>query len=111
MEPLESLKDKVVVITGSARGAGLGQARAFAKEGAKVVVADRTDKPRPDLMMPDTIHTVADEINREGGTAIPFKLDLRQEEQIEALKNKVLETFGTVDVIVNNAAITFNARA
>jgi len=111
MAALESLKDKVVVVTGSARGAGLGQAKALAKEGAKVVVADRTDKPRPDLMMEDSIYTVANAIKEEGGTAIPVKVDLRQEEEIVALKNKVLETFGTVDVIVNNAAITFNARA
>jgi len=110
MAALDSLKDKVVVITGSARGAGLGQAKAFAKEGAKVVVADRTEEPRPDLMMLDTIYTVADSIKEEGGTALPVKLDLRKEEDIVNLKEKVLEAFGTVDVIVNNAAITFNAK-
>jgi len=111
MCPMEPLKDKVVVVTGSARGAGRAQALAIARQGAKMVVADRTVAPRPDLLMQDTIFTVADRISREGGTALPVKCDVREEGDIVALRDKVLERFGTVDVIVNNAAITLSARA
>ena len=111
MCPMEPLKDKVVVVTGSARGAGRAQALAIARQGARVVVADRTVAPRPDLLMQDTIFTVADRISREGGTALPVKCDVREEGDIVALRDKVLERFGTVDVIVNNAAITLSARA
>ena len=108
--PLDSLKDKVAVVTGSARGVGWATVHALAAEGAKVVVADRTEKARPDLMMPETIYDVAEQINKKGGTAIPVKVDLRQEEQIIELKNKTLEAYGTVDIVVNNAAITYGAK-
>ena len=108
--PLDTLKDKVAVVTGSARGVGWATVHALAAEGAKVVVADRTEKPRPDLMMSETIYDVAEQINKKGGTAIPVKVDLRQEEQIIELKNKTLEAYGTVDIVVNNAAITYGAK-
>lgn len=111
MCPLETLQDKVAVVTGSARGAGLAEAVALAKEGAKVVVADRTDKPVPELMMEGTIYSTADLIKEAGGTALPVKVDLRSEEEIIELKNKTLDAFGTVDIIVNNAAITYMAKA
>jgi NAD(P)-dependent dehydrogenase (short-subunit alcohol dehydrogenase family) len=108
--PLDTLKDKVAVVTGSARGVGWAIVHALAAEGAKVVVADRTEKPRPDLMMPETIYDVAEQIKNKGGTAIPIKVDLRHEDQIVELKNKTLEAYGTVDVVVNNAAITYGAK-
>ncbi len=111
MCPMESLKDKVVVVTGSARGAGRAQALALAREGARVVVADRTVAPRPDLLMEDTVFSVADKIKEAGGTALPVKCDVREEADIVALRDKVLESFGTVDAIVNNAAITFMSKA
>lgn len=109
--PLDSLKDRVVVVTGSARGAGRAQALAFAKEGAKVVVADRTVAPRPELLMHDSIFSVAEKIQQQGGTALPVKCDLREEQDIIALRDKVLQTFGTVHAVVNNAAITLSAKA
>jgi len=59
--------------------------------------------------MHDTIYTVAEKVREAGGTPLAVKVDLRHEEEIVALRDKVLETFGTVDVIVNNAAITFSA--
>ncbi|MEE9202338.1 MAG: SDR family oxidoreductase [Dehalococcoidia bacterium] len=105
------LKGKVVVVTGAARGAGRAQVQALAKEGARVVVADRTVAPRPELLMEDTIFSVADSINQEGGTALAVKCDVREEGDIVALRDQVLESFGTVDVVVNNAAITFGAKA
>ncbi len=104
--PERSLKDTVAVVTGSARGAGRHIALEMAKEGAKVVVADRTDKP---FQLPGTIFTVADEIKALGGVAMPFKMDLRSEEDVVALRDAVLKEFGTVDVVINNAGIQFTA--
>ena len=97
-------KDKVAVVSGSARGAGRVIALQLAAAGAKVVVADRSDK---EFMLPGTIYSVAEEIKNAGGTAFPFKVDLRNEEEIIALRDATLKEYGTVDVLVNNAGITF----
>jgi citronellol/citronellal dehydrogenase len=102
-----SLKDAVLVVTGSARGAGRAIALELAAQGARVVVADRTETP---FMLPGTIYTVAGEIKEQGGTALPVKVDLRHEEEIVALRDAVLREFGTVDGVVNNAGITFHAN-
>lgn len=104
---MRDLKDKVVVVTGSARGAGRVIALQLAAEGAKVVVADRSDK---EFMLPGTIYSVVEEIKNAGGTAFPFRVDLRNEEEIVALRDAVLKEYGTVDVVVNNAGITFASR-
>lgn len=104
---MRDLKDKVAVVTGSARGAGRVIALQLAAAGAKVVVADRSDK---EFMLPGTIYSVAEEIKNAGGTAFPFKIDLRNEEEVVALRDAVLKEFGTADVVVNNAGITFASR-
>jgi NAD(P)-dependent dehydrogenase (short-subunit alcohol dehydrogenase family) len=104
--PERSLKGTVAVVTGSARGAGRMIALELVREGANVVVADRTDTP---FMLPGTIHTVADEIKDMGGIALPVKVDLRQEDEIVALRDTVLREFGTVDVVINNAGIQYTA--
>src|SRR3990172_12833309 len=89
------LKDKVVVITGSAGGIGKVMALAMAQEGGKIVVADRRDQPFAAL--PGTINETVEEIEKAGGQALPVRLDLRREEEIVALRDQVLERFGTVD--------------
>ena len=101
------LKDKVVVITGSAGGIGKVMALAMAQEGGKIVVADRRDQPFAAL--PGTINETVEEIEKAGGQALPVRLDLRREEEIVALRDQVLERFGTVDIVVNNAGIQFLA--
>jgi citronellol/citronellal dehydrogenase len=101
-----SLTGAVAVVTGSARGAGREIALALAREGARVVVADRTDKA---FMLPGTIYTVADEITAGGGTAMPFQVDLRHEDQIAALRDAVLAEYGTADIVINNAGIQYMA--
>jgi citronellol/citronellal dehydrogenase len=101
------MKDKVVVITGSAGGIGQVMALAIAQKGAKVVVADRRDQPFAKL--PGTILETAQEIEKGGGQAFPVRVDLRREEEIIALKDAVLEHFGTVDVVINNAGIQYMA--
>jgi acetoin reductase-like protein len=87
------LKDKVAIVTGGARGIGEAIVRAYAKEGAKVVIADvETAK--------------AEELAKDlGAAAIAVKLDVRDKVQIDATVAKAVETFGGVDILVNNAGV------
>jgi len=102
-----SLKDKVVFITGASRGIGREIALRCAKEGAKVVIAAKSDKPHPTL--PGTIHTVAKEIEAAGGQALPILLDVRDEAGVLAAVAKTVETWGGIDILVNNASALFLA--
>ncbi len=78
-----------------------------AQDGAKIVIAAKTAEPHPRLH--GTIFTDADEIEKAGGTALPLVVDIRHEEQVEAAVNKAVETFGGIDICVNNASAIFLA--
>lgn len=99
------LKDKVIFITGASRGIGSEFAKQFAKDGAKVVIAARTDKPHP--VMEGTIYTVAKEVEEQGGIAFPIQLDISQEEKIYEAVEKVVSQFGGIDILINNASIIY----
>jgi len=90
------LKDKVVIVTGSARGIGQAIAERFATEGSSVVLADLDN---------DGIESVAEKIVADGGLAIPVATDVAIEEQVDALFDSTLNEYGTVDVLVNNAGL------
>ncbi len=102
-----TLKDKTVFITGGSRGIGLAIALKAAKDGANVVIAAKTDEPHPTL--PGTIHTAVEEINESGGKGLAVKLDIREEDQLEAAINQCVETFGGIDVLINNASAIYLA--
>jgi NAD(P)-dependent dehydrogenase (short-subunit alcohol dehydrogenase family) len=93
------LKDKVAVITGSGSGIGRFCAFEFAKNGAKVVVAD--------LNKAGADETV-EKIKADGGTAVAFKVDVSKPESVQELADFTLKTFSRIDVLVNNAAIQIN---
>lgn len=91
-----ALKNKVVLISGAASGMGKGEALAFAEAGAKVVIAD-LDKEKADQ--------VVAEIQENKGTALAVETDITSTEAIAKLYQQVKESFGTVDVLVNNAGV------
>ena len=88
------LKDKVAIVTGSGRGIGKGIAMKLAEEGAKVVIAD----------MAAADDTVA-EIVAKGGTASAFAVNVSKQEEVQALIKYAIDTYGTLDIMVNNAGI------
>ena len=90
------LEGKVAMITGAARGQGAAEARLFAQEGAKVIVADVSD--------PEGI-AVAAEIAEAGGDAIYVHLDVTDESEWEAAVQSAITSFGKLDILVNNAGI------
>ena len=88
------LKDKVAIVTGSGRSLGKGIAMKLAEEGAKVVIAD----------MAAADDTVA-EIVAKGGTASAFAVNVSKQEEVQALIKYAIDTYGTLDIMVNNAGI------
>ena len=82
-------------------------ARKLASEGVRVVLAAKTTEPHPRL--PGTIYEAAEEIKALGGTALPLVLDLRDEEQIQSVVQETVNTFGGIDILVNNASAIFLA--
>jgi len=97
-----SLKDKVAVVTGASQGIGRDTALALAEAGAKVAVAARNEEK--------LLALVAD-IAAAGGTALAVKIDVADAEQVKAGFKQVLEKFGRLDILVNNAAITRDGLA
>ena len=91
------LKNKVAIITGSARGLGMAFALRFAKEGAKLMICDVLDcKP------------VAKEIKAIGGEVLALKTDVTSEKDTTEMAKKTVDRFGRIDILVNNAAIIGN---
>jgi len=92
------LKDKVVIITGASRGIGKSIAQICVNQGAKVAFTY--------LSSDEKARALEAELTAQGGVAVGFKSDAANFEQAHALVDKVVEQFGTVDVLVNNAGIT-----
>lgn len=97
-----SFKNKTVFITGASRGIGRGIALRLAAEGANIVVAAKSVEENPKLG--GTIFSVAREIAESGGQALPVACDIRFEDQVEAAVSKSIETFGGIDILINNAS-------
>jgi citronellol/citronellal dehydrogenase len=97
-----SLKGKTLFITGASRGIGLAIGKRAAADGANIVIAAKTTDPNPKL--PGTIYTAAEEIMAAGGQALPLAVDIRDEEAVAAAVAQAVQTFGAVDILVNNAS-------
>lgn len=99
---MTSLQGKTVFITGGSRGIGKAIALRAAKDGARIVIAAKTTEPHPKLE--GTIFTTAQEIEDAGGKALPVQCDVRDDEQIQAAVRMAVETFGGIDILVNNCS-------
>ena len=99
---MNSMQGKVVLITGSSRGIGREIALRCAQDGAKLVITGKTVEPHPKL--PGTIHTVVEEVNQAGGEALAIQMDVRDDQAIADAVTLVIEKFGGIDVLVNNAS-------
>lgn len=97
-----SLKGKTLFISGGSRGIGLAIALRAARDGANVTIAAKTAEPHPKL--PGTIYTAVEEINAAGGQGLPVLCDIRDEAQVEAAVKQTVDTFGGIDICVNNAS-------
>ena len=91
---VNKLKDKVSLITGAGRGIGRGIALAMAKAGSSVVLVSRNQSE---------LENTAKIINESGGTALQIKTDISDEKQVNAMIEKALNKFGTIDILINNA--------
>ena len=94
------LEGKVAIVSGAASGMGAATARRFAKEGARVVVAD---------MLEEEGRQVAADITRANGTAEFMRLDVTSEDDWKAVVAAAVQKYGKLDILVNNAGISGSA--
>lgn len=92
----QALQHKVVVITGASSGLGEAAARHLAAHGARLVLGARRV---------DRIESLADELNRAGGKALAVATDVTDHTQVKALVDAAVQTYGRIDVMINNAGL------
>src|SRR4051812_40206172 len=90
------LKDKVAFITGSASGIGKEIATVYAREGAKIVIAD---------LNPDAAKATAAELTASGAQALGIAVDVTNEDQVNAAVEQAATAFGGIDILISNAGI------
>lgn len=97
-----SFKNRTVFITGASRGIGKAIALRLAREGANIIVAAKSIEENPKLG--GTIYSAANEIEKAGGKALAVQCDIRFEDQVKNAVAKAVETFGGIDILINNAS-------
>lgn len=97
------LDGKVAIVTGASRGIGKAIALELGEEGAHIVVCARTEQSTQER--PGSIGETAEAIRAAGGTAVPVRLDVRNDDEIRAVVDKTLAELGRIDILVNNAGI------
>lgn len=102
-EAAKPLAGKTILMSGGSRGIGLAIALRAAADGANIAIVAKTSDPHPKLE--GTIHTAAAEIRAAGGQALPIQGDVRSDEDIERAVEQTLDTFGGIDIVINNASV------
>ena len=97
-----TLLGKTLFITGASRGIGLAIAKRAAQDGANIVIIAKTAEANPKL--PGTIYSAAAEIEAAGGRALPLAVDIREDQAVFDAVAKAVQTFGGIDILVNNAS-------
>ena len=101
-QKIMSFKNKTVIITGGTRGIGKAMGLKLAAEGANIVIAAKSVEENPKLG--GTIFSAAAEMEAAGGKALAVQCDIRYEEQIQNVVDKTVESFGGIDILINNAS-------
>jgi NAD(P)-dependent dehydrogenase (short-subunit alcohol dehydrogenase family) len=96
---MDTLRDKVAVITGAASGIGRAIARTLADQGARLVPVDVDD---------NRLHTIADELSSHGAAVLPCRADVSDSAAFESIRDAALQRFGRVDIVVNNVGVLTN---
>ncbi len=99
---MKEFSGKRVLISGGSRGIGLAIAKKLARDGAKIAIMAKTSEPHP--VLPGTIHSAAEKIVAEGGTALPIVTDIRFEDQVNKAVEETVKKFGGIDIVINNAS-------
>ena len=99
---MKDFSGRSVLISGGSRGIGLAIAKKLARVGAKIAIMAKTSEPHP--VLPGTIHSAAEEIVAEGGTALPIVTDIRFEDQVNKAVEETVKKFGGIDIVINNAS-------
>ncbi len=100
---MKPLQDKVALVTGASRGVGKGIALGLGEAGAIVYVTGRTvEEGKAVVALPGTIHQTAAEVGRLGGTCIPLQCDHRDDQQVEAVFQRIRAEQNRLDILVNN---------
>jgi citronellol/citronellal dehydrogenase len=100
------LDGKVVIVTGASRGIGKGIAKTCGAAGAITIVVARTEQEGGRL--PGTIHQTVQDIKEAGGQAMAIRCDVTDEEEVQALAKSVVDAYGRIDSLVNNAGVQVN---
>ncbi|MBI4338274.1 MAG: SDR family oxidoreductase [Chloroflexi bacterium] len=96
------LEGKVAIITGASRGIGRALALGFAREGAAIVAAARTEQP---AQTPGSLEETVQEVRGNGGQAIGVRCDVTRPDDARGVVERTLQEFGRVDILVNNAGV------
>lgn len=96
------LADRTLVVSGGSRGIGLAIALGAAKQGANVVLLAKTAEPHPKL--PGTVHTAVADVEAVGAKAVAVVGDVRKEEDVQRAIDTAVQTFGGIDIVINNAS-------
>ena len=106
INPHGKLAGKVALVTGASRGIGEAIAARLAMEGARIVVSARTAE-EGESRLPGTLGDTVERVRKAGGEAVLIKADLAQSSERERLIEQAVDAFGPIDILINNAAITY----